>query len=118
MMKPAKLLLFSLAILWSGFSVIAQPHILLQDFSGYQQDSKITLRWTFRSGSLCEGTQIERSADGLTFNKIGEIPGICGNPGSAFTYTFVDSFPNVNTVNYYRLELGNFGFTSIINDAL
>ena len=90
----------------------AQVHPLLQDFSGYQQGNKVFLRWTFRSGSLCEGTRIERSQDGIIFNEIGEIPGICGRPDVAFTYTFSDSTPLVNTINIYRLELGSAGFTS------
>jgi len=115
-MKPLLRFVFlSLITLVFPLAGKSQPHTLLLDFSGYQQDNQLVLRWTFRSGSLCEGTRIERSADGLAFNLVGEIPGVCGSPGSAFTYTFVDSFPNVNAVNYYRLELGNFGFTSIIN---
>ena len=92
----------------------AQPHALLQEFSGFQQDDRLVLRWTFRSGSLCEGTRIERSDNGLMFNQIGEIPGICGNPETSFTYTFIDSFPKPNAINHYRLELGNYGFTSTI----
>lgn len=115
-MKPLfRFIFLSLITLAFPLSGKSQPHTLLQDFSGYQQDKQLVLRWTFRSGSLCEGTRIERSADGLAFNLIGEIPGICGSPGSAFTYTFIDSFPKVNAVNHYRLELGNFGFTSTIS---
>ncbi|MCO5258388.1 MAG: hypothetical protein M9926_16700 [Lentimicrobium sp.] len=92
----------------------AQVHPLLQDFSGYQQGNKVFLRWTFRSGSLCEGTRIERSADGLFYDEIGEIPGICGNPETSVTFTFIDSLPVPNTRNYYRLELGNTGFTTAL----
>ncbi|GAP43157.1 hypothetical protein TBC1_111299 [Lentimicrobium saccharophilum] len=92
----------------------AQVHPLLQDFSGYQQGNKVFLRWTFRSGSLCEGTRIERSADGLFYDEIGEIPGICGNPETSVTFTFTDSLPVPNTLNYYRLELGNTGFTTAL----
>ncbi|MFH1118653.1 MAG: hypothetical protein V1775_02435 [Bacteroidota bacterium] len=113
-MKPAKLLLFSVAILFSGLHLTAQPHTLLQDFSGYQDDNYLVLRWTFRSGSLCEGTRIERSTGGLIYTEIGRIPGFCGNPDSPITYTFVDSLPGINTVNYYRLELGNYGYTADI----
>lgn len=115
-MKPVLMFVFlSLITLVFPFAGKSQPHTLLLDFSGYQQENQLVLRWTFRSGSLCEGTRIERSTDGLTFNLIGEIPGICGSPGSAFTYTYIDSFPNVNSVNHYRLELGNFGYTTTIS---
>ncbi|MBK6347319.1 MAG: hypothetical protein IPF68_15565 [Bacteroidales bacterium] len=113
-MKPVKLLLLLLLILSQSHLVVAQPHALLQDFSGYQEGSYLVLRWTFRSGSLCEGTRIERSTDGLFYTEIGRIPGFCGNPDSPITYTFTDSLPGVNTVNYYRLELGNYGFSSIV----
>ena len=115
MKSAARLTLFLLLFLVLPFTVMSQPHALLQDFSGYQQDRQLMLRWTFRSGSLCEGTRIERSADGHTFQQIGEVPGICGNPETAFTYTFTDSLPKTNAINHYRLELGNFGFTGVIS---
>lgn len=99
-------------VLILSFAGRSQPHPLLQDFSGYQQGNSVFLRWTFRSGSLCEGTRIERSQDGIIFNEIGEIPGICGSPDVAYTYTFNDSTPLANTFNIYRLELGSSGFTS------
>lgn len=92
----------------------AQPHPLLQDFSGYQLGNSVFLRWTFRSGSLCEGVRIERSQDGIIFNEICEIPGICGNPETSVTFTFTDSLPVPNTRNYYRLELGNTGYTTAL----
>lgn len=106
------LVIFTLQVLPSAGR--AQVHPLLQDFSGYQQGNSVFLRWTFRSGSLCEGTRIERSADGLFYNEIGEIPGICGNPETSVTFTFTDSLPVPNTRNYYRLELGNTGFTTAL----
>lgn len=113
-MKQIKLLIYIFIFFVPFLSGNAQPHALLQHFSGYQQDEQVLLRWTFRGGSLCEGTRIERSDDGLTFSRIGEISGICGSPETAITFTFTDSFPNPNAINHYRLELGNFGFTSIL----
>lgn len=107
--------LFTLIVFLSGLSLKAQPHALLQDFTGYQNSNQITLRWTFRSGSLCEGTRIERSADGLVFEEVGQIPGVCGSSETAVTFTFTDSLPQANAVNYYRLELGNYGYTSTVS---
>ena len=113
-MKHALLLLLLFFLLFSGLSIKAQPHSLLQEFSGFQKDDQLVLRWTFRAGSLCEGTRIERSTDGLIYREIGQIPGFCGSPDSPVTYSFVDSFPRINSINYYRLELGNYGYTSSI----
>lgn len=113
-MKQFKLFIFTLSLFLNGIHANAQQHVLLQDFSGYQLDDHLVLRWTFRLGSLCEDTRIERSEDGLVFAEIGHIPGICGNPESSITYTFTDSCPRPNAVNYYRLELGNYGYTSAL----
>ena len=116
MIFPVKYLmpLVIIALLVLASAGMAQPHPLLQDFSGYQLGNSVFLRWTFRSGSLCEGVRIERSQDGIIFNEIGEIPGICGNPETSVTFTFTDSLPVPNTRNYYRLELGNTGYTTAL----
>jgi len=114
-MKPIlQIVILVMIILVFPFAGGAQSHALLQDFSGYQQDDQLILRWTFRGGSLCDGTRIERSEDGLRFSEVGEIPGICGSPDNAITFTFIDSFPLPNAVNHYRLELGNYGFTTTL----
>ena len=94
-------------------SVWAQ-HPLLNNFTGFQQDESIQLSWTFGSGSQCNGTRVFRSIDGEVFQKIGEIPGICGASDTPVTYSFRDSAPLPNTVNYYRLELGNQGFSTML----
>jgi hypothetical protein len=113
-MKSTVLLTFLIFFIISGLSIQAQPHILLQEFTGYQKDEQLILHWTFPAGSLCEGTRIERSTDEIIYREIGQIPGFCGSPDSPVTYSFIDSFPRVNSINYYRLELGNYGYTSSI----
>ena len=87
-------------------------HPLLNNFIGFQQDKNIHLSWTFTSGSQCNGTRIFRSNDGERFEEIGRIPGICGASDTPVTYSFTDSLPFPNTINYYRLELGNQGFST------
>ena len=89
-------------------------HPLLNNFTGFQQDENIHLSWTFSSGSQCNGTRIFRSQDGMIFHEIGVIPGICGASETPVTYSFTDSMPLPNTVNYYRLELGNQGISTTL----
>lgn len=72
----------------------------------------ITLRMTIKSGNTCDGTRIQRSADSVYFEDIGEISGICGSPNQSITYDFTDLLPEKNSINYDRLELGQYGFTS------
>lgn len=92
-------------------------HPLLNNFSGFQKDESIYLSWTFTSGSQCNGTRIFRSGDGEIFQEVGLIPGICGASETPVTYSFIDSVPFPNTMNYYRLELGNQGFSTTLTIA-
>lgn len=84
----------------------------LSSFFAVQEDEQVYLRWTIKGGNTCDGTRIQRSADQLNYVEIGEISGICGSPDLPVTYDFTDSLPEKNRINYYRLELGQYGFTS------
>jgi len=77
-----------------------------------QQDAKVLIRWTIQAGNTCEDTHIERSADGISWERIGLIGGICGSPDQSVTYDFYDPLPLRNQVNHYRLELGFYGYSS------
>ncbi len=114
--KHKKILQRFLSVLFAlslTMTVWAQ-HPLLSNFTGFQQNETIHLSWTFSSGSQCSGIHIFRSRDGEMFEEIGRISGICGASESPVTYSFTDSLPLPNTVNYYRLELGNQGFSTTL----
>ena len=65
-------------------------------------------------GNTCSGIRIQRSADGYFFWTIGEIDGICGSSDAEIPYIFVDVEPLNNQTNYYRLELGTQGYSTIL----
>lgn len=100
------ILLFMLA-----FSAKGQ-HAILSKFIGVQQDDRVFLRWTIKSGEQCDGIRIFRSTDTTGFRLIGEIPGVCGSSINEVSYTFFDEAPKPNQINYYRLEMGNQGFST------
>ena len=85
---------------------------VLTKFFAVQQDETVYLRWTMKAGSTCEDTYVERSADGLSYERIGLIGGICGSPDQDITFDFTDTMPLVNRMSHYRLLLGYFGYTS------
>lgn len=85
------------------------------DFRLTESDGKILLHWVIREGNTCDGVRVYRSADGSFFQEIGRIEGICGSPFSAVAYDFTDSLPLLNQLAYYRLELGNLGFSAILS---
>lgn len=92
-----------------------EPHPILRSFSGQVSGSTIRLSWVIKGGNTCEGTKIQRSADGLVFETIGEIGGVCGSPDFDVPYLFVDSLPLANQTNFYRLELGTQGFSTPVS---
>jgi Secretion system C-terminal sorting domain len=83
--------------------------VLPTTLTGFDADllgSKIALRFTTASESDNSHFEIERSTDGRTFNKVGEIKG-AGTTSQEQRYSFVDEAP-VKGTNYYRLKQVNF----------
>jgi hypothetical protein len=89
-----------------------QADTFLSKFLVAPIDETVFLRWTITAGNTCEDTYIERSSDGISYERIGLIGGICGSPDQAMTYEFTDTMPLFNRLAYYRLELGYFGYSS------
>lgn len=92
------------------YSQEADP--FLSGFFAVQQDDGIYLRWTIKAGNTCDGTRIQRFSEGIGYENIGEIPGVCGNPDVSVSYDFTDSNPEKNKTNLYRLEMGILGNSS------
>jgi hypothetical protein len=91
-----------------------QQHPLLATFAALQIENEVRIDFGIVGGSSCQGVQLERSVDGLVYESIDFIPGVCG--GSEFTeyYAVNDRAPISNSVVYYRLELGQQGKTDPI----
>lgn len=98
----------------SATDTLAQDLPYLNSFSLSEINGKVYLQWIIASGNTCDGVYVYRSADGENFEEIGKIGGICGSPYSAVSYDYWDSLPLLNTTSYYRLELGNLGFSDIL----
>lgn len=77
-------------------------------------NDRVTLEWTITAGNTCNGTYLERSTDGHTFDTVNIITGICGDPFQSVYYSYVDTTPVLNAVNYYRLRFGNIATSHIL----
>lgn len=109
-MKQISLIILLLAGVWQ---LTAQTTVLTQ-FSGFQQSTAVQLSFTISGGNTCQGTEIERSPDSIHFTTIGSIAGICGSNEKDETYTFIDTAPVENQKNYYRILLGQLGYSPVI----
>ncbi|PKP50117.1 MAG: hypothetical protein CVT92_14700 [Bacteroidetes bacterium HGW-Bacteroidetes-1] len=113
--KTAKSFIIMILIFLAGPSLVAQETTILDNFTINKNGGKIYLNWVITSGNTCDGTIIYRSDDMINFTQIGHISGICGSSYSPVPYDFIDENPLKNQRNYYRLELGNNGFSEIVS---
>ncbi|MBE0637216.1 MAG: hypothetical protein IH598_01695 [Bacteroidales bacterium] len=89
-----------------------QAHPILSYFTAVRVNNTVQINWAISGGNTCNGILIQRSTDGIFFEVIGEIGGVCGSPDVDVPYVFTDENPESNQTNYYRLELGSQGFTN------
>lgn len=94
-------------------SVFGQENPILNYFSANLLNDQVYLSLEIKGGSQCNGITIFRSTDSLNYEEIGSIPGLCGSPDFAQAYEFTDPNPVPNAHNYYKVELGSQGFSSV-----
>lgn len=111
----AKILLWVLLVFQPAGDMLAQSHPILGKFFVSENSGSVFLSWSIVAGSTCNGIQIYRSTDSLSFTQIGEIPGVCGSFDFIQPYDFTDNNPVKNKINYYRLELGDLGFSQTVS---
>lgn len=80
--------------------------VSLQYFNAESRDKKVYLRWALSAGSTCNGIVISRSVDSVSYEKIGEVFGICGSEDTAQAFDYTDDMPEENKRNYYQIVLG------------
>lgn len=76
-------------------------------------DGGIRIDWTLQGGSTCNGQDVERSTDGVTFTNVHRIEGVCGDPSVAVPFNWFDPAPPELSTVCYRVKLGLDGYTSI-----
>jgi hypothetical protein len=84
--------------------------IELEQFDGYVINDKNRLYWSTASESNNDYFSLERSSDGINWEKIVEIDG-SGNSTDYLNYFFDHFSFQKNNVNYYRLSQTDFDGT-------
>lgn len=107
-----KMVFFLSALLLQVTCCLSQGDSLFRDFSIRQINNEVLVHFIVKGGIQCNGVNVERSVDGISFASIYEFPGICGNPSADESYSFTDHIPVKNKINKYRLQIGNTGLFS------
>ncbi len=89
--------------------------IELVDFIAMEETCQIRLNWTTSQEYKNEVFEIERSRDGIVFEKIGEVAG-SGTTNDYRHYSFIDDQAFSN--NYYRLQQKDFGGTFSFSEVI
>jgi hypothetical protein len=90
----------------------------VKDFKAQAIGGNIYMSWTTRAGFTCTDIHIVVSRDSTAgFERRGTYYGVCGDT-SEKDYTYILENPHHNTVNYLKLELGNFGYSYVISELV
>ncbi len=89
--------------------------VILVDYSVYNTDKVVNLKWRSQQENNSDHYSIERSADGRSWKSIGSVPAVV-NSTTPQNYAFTDASP-MNGINYYRLRMvdrdGKYGITPV-----
>jgi hypothetical protein len=98
------------------FSSIIIPVKLIK-FEGHPLSKNVELTWSTASEQQSDRFEVQRSTDGKTFSKIGDLKGQ-GTTTAQHTYQLLDESP-FSGINYYRLKQvdlnGQFEFSKTIS---
>ncbi|MEO7265162.1 MAG: endonuclease, partial [Ferruginibacter sp.] len=91
--------------------------VTIIDFKSIKSSESIVLKWYATYETNFRLYEIERSINGINYNKIGEVAG-----QNLANYTFTDDNLPVATVVYYRLKMidtdGKFAYSKIVTERL
>jgi hypothetical protein len=109
-----KSFVLSFLLLSATYSASSQSQTFLGKFSALESGGKIYLNWLVLAGNSCNDVEIHRASDTLSFSRIGINAGVCGSFTESLSYDYTDESPLINATNYYRLDLGVYGYSDIV----
>ena len=106
---------FSEKIITSGGESTTALPVELISFNGVAENNEVRLTWETASELNNDFFDVERSQNGLNFEKIGTVKGN-GNSNILNQYTFLDKDPYVG-FNYYRLKQVDYDGTKYFSSS-
>jgi hypothetical protein len=105
---------------FSPFAIGSQSSILplnLLSFTGKTNEGKTALTWVTTNEKEVAGFDVERSLNGSSYQRVGNVPARAGSSTLETTYNYTDNDQATGTV-YYRLKMvdkdGSFTYSSVV----
>ena len=117
-MHYCKQIVSTFSFLAISFGLISQDVDFVSNLNVTEVEQSLLINWTIDSGRTCQGQNILHGTDGVIFEEVGHISGICGNLSEPVNYSFTHLKPTANSINYYRIELGGYGVSQIVSEYL
>lgn len=106
-------LLLILSFLVPGLQAQESEHPFIESFTLTVQEGRVQVDWVMKGGTSCDGSEVERSLNGVDFVRVHRIEGICGDPGVPVAFTWVDESPVELSTLHYRIVFGSQGRSSV-----
>ncbi|MDR2963258.1 MAG: leucine-rich repeat domain-containing protein [Bacteroidales bacterium] len=94
---------------WSIVSSVSLLPVELTTFTAVRSGVSVTIQWSTHSETNNDYFSVERSADGVNFQSIGEVAG-AGTTTVAHRYSLIDYAP-LTGISYYRLRQSDYNGT-------
>jgi hypothetical protein len=88
-------------------------HPFIQSFNLTVLEGRIHVEWVMSGGSTCDGSSVERSADGIGFEEVHRINGLCGDPEFPAPFDWFDEAPPELSTVRYRIAFSGQGRSSV-----
>lgn len=114
-MQIIRMVILAAIVLIHGSLHAQVLHPYVKNMNATAVDGKLFITWTTHAGFTCQDIHIELSTDSISFERKGTYFGICGDTAEK-DYSYLIEEPFLNTTNYIRLELGNYGYSYVISE--
>lgn len=108
-----RLVIIPFLLLSAAFSLAQESeHPFIESFTLTMQDGRVLVDWVMKGGTSCDGSEVERSLNGVDFVRVHRIEGICGDPSVPVAFSWADDDPVELSTMHYRIVFGSQGRSS------
>jgi hypothetical protein len=87
---------------------IVNFNVSLVNSQNQSTSSQVLVRFSLTAGQSCPGYEILHCTDSVNYLQIYNFAGICGDPSTELSYSFLHGSPAFNQTNFYKISIPGF----------